>query len=577
MRYTDQISSWKLYVLQCISFVCGIIILTRLYHLQIHNHETFATLGKKNFLRTQTVPSPRGDIVDMHGKLLATNMPITHLYWQGTGNKTLQKDQLRMLELVEIIVSTPEKPCILPVQQIKFAERFGTRVKIAAELTYEQLTQISEQCLQSQNLIISTHFKRYYPHGPLACHILGYLGDIHIQSQGKMGLEKLFQPILQGKNGLLQTKINSFGRQLAEEQLQRVQKGGNLHTTLDIELQKIAEQCFPEEDSGAFILMDPKTGALRALVSRPGFDPTIFLKPISSGDWQELQNKSKPFLNRAFHSMYPPASPFKLITLSAALETHIIEADTKVFCNGYTTFAGRKYHCANRTGHGKVGISDSIAHSCNILFYEIAKRIHIDTLADYAQRFGLGESTNVIFGDKQGLVPSNQWKITHKKEKWWQGETLSAVIGQSFLLATPIQIARMIASIFEGYLVQPRISDQEEIVKKPLRIKHETRAILQEFMKSVITTGTGRRISNLKHITIYAKTGTAQTVAFKDEHEKSENLEKMRKEHAWFVSYFSYKDEEPLVMVILVEHAGSSKYATKIAKQFLVQYSKLKK
>jgi len=577
MRYTDEVSNWKLHILQVISFLCGIAIITRLYHLQVYEHETFAKLGKKNFLRIQTVPSPRGDIIDIHGNLLATNMPITHLYWQGTGNKEIAPDQHHILELAQIILSSADTQFTIPLQQIKFAERFGTRVKIADELTYEQLSQISEQCMQSQNLVITTHFKRYYPYGSLACHILGYLGDIHIQSQGKMGLEKLFEPTLQGQHGLVQTTINSFGRQLAQEQLQRVQKGGSLQTTLDIKLQQLAEQCFPEIDSGTFILLDPRTGALRALVSRPGFDPTLFLKPISSETWQELQEKSKPFLNRAFHAMYPPASTFKLITLSAALETHIVHPDTKVFCSGYTTFANRKYHCNNRHGHGKVGIQDSIAHSCNILFYEIAKHVHIDTLADYANRFGLGESTQVIFGDKQGLVPSNEWKIINKGERWWQGETLSAAIGQSFLLVTPIQIACMIAGIFEGYLVQPRISDQEPIIKKPIHVKPETRTILQEFMRSVITTGTGKRISNLKHLKIYAKTGTAQTVALKDGDKDQEIQERLHKEHAWFVSYFSYKDEEPLVMIILIEHAGSSKYATGIAKQFLLKYLKLKK
>ena len=211
-----------------------------------------------------------------------------------------------------------------------------------------------------------------------------------------------------------------------------------------------------------------------------------------------------------------------------------------------------------------------LTHSCNIPCYEIAQKISIDTLADYAFRFGLGEKTNTIFPENPGIVPSNEWKKIVKGEPWWKGETLSAAIGQSFLLATPIQIACMIGSIFQGYLVKPRILTDDEIQTTPIAIKSSTREFLQESMKSVIQVGTGRNVGRLKNITLYAKTGTGQT---KTRVSTSEDVQKDC--HAWCVIYFSYQNQPPLVLTILIEYAGGSAVSTAVAKKFLAQYMKL--
>ncbi|NBX78522.1 penicillin-binding protein 2 [bacterium] len=577
MRYTDTTSFGKINFLFSVFLIFIIIIGSRLYFLQMYNHEHFALLGKKNFLRTQIIPCPRGNIVDCHGEILATNTPITHMYWQGSGNNQFSETQIEALKKINLILYPEFEESPLPFAKIKYAEKFGTKVKIHEDLSYVQLSQIAEQCMNCQNIRFDTHFKRHYPHGHTACHVLGYLGDVTLQPQGKMGIEKVFESVLQGNHGIVQTTINSFGRQLSAQQIKHAQKGGNLQTTLDLEMQKLAEQAFPEQDAGAMIILNPKTGDIKTLISRPGFDPTLFLKPISQEDWASIQSLSTPFLNRVFHALYPPASTFKLVTISAALEEHLINEHTKTYCMGYTTFAGRKYHCSRRTGHGLMDIQDSLAYSCNILFFDIAKRLHIDKLSEYAHKFGLGENTNVIFQDKTGVVPNNAWKIANKGERWWQGETLSAVIGQSFLLVTPIQVACMIGSIFEGYLVKPRITFQEEIETRPLKIQTSTRNFLKECMRMVITTGTGQRIKNLKDIQIFAKTGTAQVVGMKNPDGDDEEQEYARRHHAWFVSYFSYKHEDPLVLVLMIEHVGSSIYATTVAKNFLKAYVQSRK
>lgn len=204
------------------------------------------------------------------------------------------------------------------------------------------------------------------------------------------------------------------------------------------------------------------------------------------------------------------------------------------------------------------------------MFYETAKKVSIDLFADYAYRFGLGQKTDIIFAEKEGLIPSTAWKRKVKKEKWWPGETLSVSIGQSYLLATPIQIARMISSIFTGNLVKPRVLLSEPVQISPLGISSETLSFLQQSMYKVVNQGTGRRVKQITDIKIFAKTSTAQTSGL-DKH----NLGEQYLEHGWFVGYFYYKDQKPLTIAILVEHAATSRVPTTIAANFLREYKKM--
>lgn len=259
-----------------------------------------------------------------------------------------------------------------------------------------------------------------------------------------------------------------------------------------------------------------------------------------------------------------------MVTVSAAIENNIIPVESLWECNGYTMFCNRKYWCHRHYGHGHLTTRQALAQSCNILFFEIGKKISINLLANYAHRFGLGQPTDILFPEKTGLVPTTEWKEQVKGERWWTGETLSATIGQSFLLVSPIQIARMIASIFTGYLVKPRILSNEEIEMQPLAIEPETRSFLKDSMKKVVTKGTGRRVNTIKDIEIFAKTSTAQTSDKKKRHLGNQYLE-----HGWFVAYVKYKNARPFTLVILIEHAGASRVPTLVAKNFLIEYKKM--
>lgn len=567
MRLPTQTSLHKMWYVQLLVVVGLGIIVVRLYDLQIYRYHIFSKRGEKNFLRTVQVPCLRGDITDTHGSLLVTNIPVYTVWWYGSCMSKLTQEHEKYIQTLASILGLSQDQQILLHKKISKAERFGRHIQLYEGLDLDTVTQISEQCSRQNNIVITAESKRSYPHANLACHVLGYLGDVRMQGQGKMGLEKIGQAVLQGQEGTMQVVMNSFGRHLTMEKIKHEQHGKTLQTTLDLDLQIMAEQAF-DQQAGVLLVFDPYTGAIRSLVSRPGFDPSLFLQPLSHQVWNDLSDQNKPFLNRAFSAMYPPASIFKLITLCAALDTHIIDPDIMTYCKGYTTFCKRRYHCAKRAGHGWVSIADSLAHSCNILFYDIAKQISIDTLAQYAYMFGLGRETSVLGGDKSGLVPSSEWKMAVKGERWWRGETLSAVIGQSFLLVTPIQVACMIGGLFTGKVMRPRLLETEPIAYEDVPISQDIRETLQGYMESVVTLGTGRRLrKSLQELKLYAKSGTAQTRSLRNRRSKYEH-----KEHAWFVCHFQYQDQQPLVLVSLVEHAGGSRYAANITKQFLQQY-----
>lgn len=546
-----------------------IIIALRLVYLQIFFSHNFLALSVKNFLRTESIISPRGNILDCHGTLLATNRPVTTLYWQGSGNKNLTDFQTMLInDICETLNFPPEKI----IRAIQYAEKTSTKTVIASDISLQQLSKIIEQFPDNPNIYINTSYKRFYPHKTIASHILGHINKMDNDIQGKMGLEKILHTQLQGQQGQLLKTINSMGCNIQETQTKKARAGETIVTTLDLPLQIIAENLFPENYAGMLLLMNPKDGALKVLVSRPNFDPTIFLDTIALPDWQELQN-GKPFLNRALDTCYPPASTFKLITISAALEHNIVKPDDSLYCCGYFNFCGRRYYCDKRAGHGQLTVKEAVAKSCNILFYYIATKISVDLLAEYAQKFGLGVKTNIIFPENPGLVPSSDWKLKEKGERWWQGETLSCAIGQSYLLTTPIQIARMISSIFEGYLVTPRILQNDPISYQPLPLEETTRLLLKKYMKLAVKEGTCVKLKSLDTIKIFAKTGTAQTCSLS--YQKKSDRSSLA--HAWCVCYFYLQNEEPMTLVILIENAGSSRLATSVAKEFLTRYERQKK
>jgi penicillin-binding protein 2 len=557
----------KIVGILAVSSCAFMVIVTRLLYLQIYCADYFMLRSQKNFTRHELIDSPRGNIRDSNGNLLATNRPFTCLVWQGTGKNSLTDEQRDTLSVIEKITGTQLISGQL-YEKIVWGERKKQRIIIVSDIDFAVLSKLSELFPNNPNIAIDTKFKRFYPYNNCGSHVVGYLGNIRSLANGQLGLEKIFDADLSGRQGSKQHVVNSAGQRMAHVEVEKAATGSDVHTTIDIEMQQLCEKVFPDNRIGSFILLNPLNGAIVSLVSRPNFDPNIFLDPISSLTWQTLQ-ESNPFLNRALDASYPSGSIFKLVTISAALENNILQANSLWNCKGYTLFGKRKYWCARRSGHGEISMTQAVAESCNTLFFEIGKKIDIDLLAEYAHKFGLGQKTNIVFPEKSGLVPSREWKLDCKGERWWQGETLSVAIGQSFLLVTPMQIARMIGAIFTGYLVSPRLLLDEPVIACPLDIRSDTIAFLKKSMKMVVRHGTGRSVRKIKDIKIYAKTSTAQTSDF-----AKRKLDEKYLEHGWFVGHFQYKEYDPLVVVIMVERVGAAQVATVIAKNFLVEYKK---
>ena len=562
-----QLDQKLVYLLLAASALFSLIAL-RLLYLHIYRGQELTRISQRNFSRICQVTSLRGNILDCHGQLLATNRPVRNLCWQGTGNKQLSVTQLTNLTTIAQILGLE-----LDIQLLMQAERRSKQLVIAADLSLAQLLQLEERCADDPQVQIETTFERHYPYGDLAAHVVGYLGAINFEKSGRMGLEKLFEQELQGQRGQKLMKVNAVGKQVAQIELTQAVRGHTLATTLDLPLQQLAERIFPPDYRGCLIIMDPADGAIRAMLSRPNFAPSTFLKPLSALTWQSLQS-SKPFINRAINATYPPASIFKLVSMTAALEVALVQPETRFYCAGYMTFAGRKYHChANKEGHGSVDMQAAIAQSCNVPFFEIGRQLSIDRLAQYAQLYGLGQPTGILFPEQSGLIPTRAWKLQVKREPWWAGETLSAIIGQSYLLVTPLQILRLIASIFQGYLVKPRLLAAEPTVQAPLQVQLSTLKFLRAAMRQVVLVGTAKRLANLPDLLIYAKTGTAQTKTIID---RARHIKGSARHNCWFTSYFQYQEQTPLVMVILIENVPEGmQLATTTAKEFFGQYRQL--
>ncbi len=525
-----------------------------------------AHLGEKNFLRVEVIPPLRGDVYDRNGVLLAANRPVFDLYWQGTCRPRISDQDQEMLRTVSVILGIDLlEPSFF--RGVQYAEKFGRRVLLKADVDFHQLCQISEKCPDSEGLVVSNKFKRTYPHAELAGHVLGYLNKD--ENVGRAGIEMCFDAALQGQQGELLQVINSTGKTLAQRVYKEPKAGTDIKLTLDADMQRLAEGLFEPDQCGALIVMDPYDGAVRVLASFPRFDPNTFLNSISEDEWNRL-NVNHPLLNRATSALYPPASTFKLVTFAAALEEKVIDTTAEICCVGHSMFCGRKYHCIRHTGHGTLGLKQALAVSCNIPCYSIARKLKIDKIAAYAELFGLGEKTNFVLPERSGLVPTSLWKRSMRGERWWKGETLSVSIGQGALLVTPLQNARVMSAICTGSLVKPRLIDDEPIERRKLNISHETLTFLRTSMKEAVDDGSVKRLSYLKDFDVYAKTGTAQTCSL-----EKEKKFKHEYEHGWVVGYFSYKGQKPLTLVVLFENTGSSSFAVDIAYKFFKGYKAL--
>lgn len=581
--------------------VCFLILLLRVWYLQVLKGSDFMGLSESNRVRLISLPSYRGEITDRNGLTLASIRPSFNLYITPEDVQDLGETLNALKEKIDFDIQKVK-------DDIRHSQPF-LDVLIKADIQRDQVAFVEE----NNQLLGGIHLKveplRDYHYGELAAHTLGYLGEINKDKLmkgepgyrmgdivGKEGIEYLFEQDMQGKKGYKEVEVDVSGRELAVLRKSPPQSGNHLQLTLDLRIQLMVEQLMTGTEEapiyGSAVVIKVQTGEILAMTSKPGFDPNLFSAGISNAEWRKLLfNTEHPLQNKAIDGQYPPGSVYKIIAAYAALEEEAVNPEDTVFCPGYYRLGRGVYRCWRRGGHGDMDLHDALVQSCDVYFYTVGYKLGIDTLARYAKMLGMGSLTRVnLIGEKPGLVPTKEWKLKARGEEWLAGETISASIGQGFNLVTPLQQARLLATVANGgillkpYLVR-QIKDKDgrvvkEIfpsIEKRLESRPDTLSLIQKGLFGVVNEkrGTGWR-ARLKEITVAGKTGTAQVVRLKraPKSEDDEEISYKHRDHAWFAGYAPYENPE-IAVAVIVEHGGhGGSAAAPIVRQIIDTYNK---
>jgi len=580
----------------CIIFAFSVLFL-RFTYLQIIKGEEFRLLSEKNAVRLTSIKAPRGLILDRDRKLLVDNRPSFNL-------KIMLEDAGNVKETVHKISQMIDIPFEELMKKISDAGQgaFYKPVTLQDDISRDHLAIVEAHKFDLPGVFIDIEPTRHYIYKKIASHLLGYLGEVNNDellsgkypnvksgdSIGRYGVEKSFEPYLQGKRGGRQIEVDANGRTIKVLKTVEPITGLDLKLTIDLDLQQTAEKML-EDKHGAVVALDPNTGDVLVMASAPGFDQNDFVGGINSKKWKALMSdRGKPMTNKAIQGEYPPASTYKIITSIAALEEKEIDIHTTAFCPGFFRYGNRVYRCWNKNGHGNVSVIEAVTQSCDVFYYQAGDKVGVDTLAKYAMGCGLNKKTGVLLEDeRKGLIPTSLWKKKRFNEAWHRGETLSIAIGQGYDLVTPMQMAVFIAAVGNGgTLYKPRIvsgieGSQGNLIKEiPVEVTgklpagKKTLEIIQKGLLGVVENdrGTAKRI-RLKHVKIAGKTGTAQVFSVKSgEKLKTEHLDFYLRDHAWFICYAPA--ENPVIAVsVLIEHgAHGSTAAAPIAGALIGQY-----
>ncbi|MCX7913454.1 MAG: penicillin-binding protein 2 [Thermodesulfovibrionales bacterium] len=553
------------------------LLLLRLWDLQILEGDKYRKLSEENRLRMIKTPAARGIIYDRNGYPLVQNKPFFSVSLLLDKNKPVNIKELS--RLVGIDPSNLE-------QRIQKHDSPFVPIRLKQGLTFAEVAYIEARRSDFPGLYIETEISREYLYGKTAAHVVGYLGKINPHQLddnnfrglpsdafvGQWGMERLFDNELRGQAGERVVEVNAVGRQLRLIKDIAPLVGSDLRLSIDINVQKAAEEAFGDK-SGALIALNPKSGEILSMVSLPSFDPNQFSRGITQKEWNSIiHDRKKPMLNRAIQSQYPPGSIFKIITAIAALEEGIIDPLTKINCTGGLNYGRWTFGCWKKGGHGSVDMHRAIVESCDVYFYEVGRRLGIEKIYKYAVLFGLGKETGVDMPplkEKKGLIPTADWKKERLKLPWYLGDTFISAIGQGFITMTPLQAAMMIATFANGgYIYKPTfmVGKQEPIQK--INLKPETINIISSALAGAVNEPNGTAFNSRSSVVkIAGKTGTAQVVA-KGRRVSGEHL----KDHAWFVAYAPFENPEIAVAVFVEHGGGGGAVAAPIAKRVIEAY-----
>ena len=576
-------------------------LLSRLAWLQIVEYAHFSDLSENNRVRLMAIPPNRGLIYDRNGVVLAENRPTFHL--------EIIPEQVEDLEAtlqgLGEIVSLSKRDIDRFRAALRTHQSFES-VSLRTRLDDVEVARLAVNRHRFPGVDISARLSRYYPQGASMAHAIGYVGRINVKELneidqgnyrgtshiGKTGLERFYEKELHGTVGQQNVEVNAEGRILRVVDKVPPVPGNDLVLSLDVELQKVAEEALGEF-AGSIIAMVPQTGELLVFVSKPMYDPNLFIHGISFADYKALQKgDDKPLFNRALFGQYPPGSTLKPFVGLAGLENRAIGVKQQVKCKGYYLLPGdkteRRYRDWKKEGHGRTDLGTAIEESCDVYFYELSHTLGINRIHDFLAKFGFGQRTGIdLFGERRGLLPSSEWKKRARGTVWYPGETLIAGIGQGYMLTTPLQLVDATATLANrGLKVQPHLLKETrntvdgstksfvpETTKFSLR-NEKNWQVMHDAMKRVIhgTWGTARLTSWGLKYKMAGKTGTAQVFGIpQDEEYDEETVARKLRDHGLFIAFAPY--ENPIIAIAVVAENGEhgSKMA-RVARKVLDRY-----
>ena len=566
--------AYRLELLMIASMLIFAVLIGRMAYLQLYKGDYYYRLSEGNRIRAVKILAPRGIIYDCNGEELVKNEP-------GFVVSLLRTNKKPDMEVINKLAGIIEVPPEQILEKIKQNEDSYEPIRIKSNLSAAMVTKIEERSEELPGILLELQSIRKYVNNELAVHVLGYVGevseyeiskdqntDLKVGSiVGKFGLERFYDNYLRGTDGSYREEVDVAGRVVQTLDELPPKPGQGLVLTVDGKLQREAEKIVdehlkylrssgfaPNANAAAIIAIDPRNGAIKALVSRPGFNPNLFVNGISSKDWQAINdNPFDPMSNKVISGEYPPGSTFKIVTGSAALETGKVTPQEMIFDSGKHWLIPM----GNAEGEalGWLNFHKALAASDNVYFYEMGNRVGIDALKKYAALFGFGKTTGIdLFGETEGIIASPEYKMKVFDEDWYLGDTFNAAIGQGFNLATPIQLAVMLSAvanngdIYRPHLVEKIVNDDGSVIKeiKPekigrLPVSAETLELLQSALKAVAQEGgTAAQMANLS-VPVAGKTGTAENPHGKD--------------HGLFVGY-APADNPNLVVVAVIDQGG---------------------
>jgi penicillin-binding protein 2 len=547
------------------------ILIAGFWNFQLVQSAHYRERAENNRIKQIPLIAPRGKILDRYGKILVDNRPSYNVVLIRENSTRPVEETIAFLapglsvtasELLSIVDKRKKEPLFRPIV-------------LKEDIGVSDIAFVRAHQLEMPEISVEFQPRRKYLEGALAAHAIGYLGqvteaelrdkkDLYTSGDeiGKSGIERTYDTILRGVDGYRRVVVNKSQREVERLGEELAKPGNDLRTTLDLDLQRAAEEAIGDQVGAAFAV-DPRTGEILVLASKPAYDPNLFATRISQTDYAALLNDpNNPFRNRVVQDAHSPGSVFKIFMAAAGLEDGTIDPLDHMDCSGSAVFYDRSFACWKKGGHGHVGLHEAIVDSCNVFFYNVGKALGIEKIARYMNAMGLGHTTGIdIPNEIPGLIPSIEWKRRVRKEDWYPGETISVAIGQGAVTVTPLQVTVAMGGLASGgrvyqpHFVKPKTIEDlgfeaPEIGTQEFSVRQSTVDIITRAMWGVVNEGgTGTRAA-VPGFDVAGKTGTAQVVGMKS-YGKGQQFE----DNAWFVGFAPYRNPE-IAVGVFIEHGG---------------------